>query len=299
MSSSADEKGSGSNNTSAVSSEGVKHPRAQEADKGKHDDLHYGVVVDTTQALWSFVNGDRIIIMGQVNPTTSANSTCVMYATYAFFVFLSVHWFPDEHIHTPMIIRWLSDCAKNWIGAKRTLLFETLCYALYVGSYLQAFFFFCLISILMVNPVQQISTLVLAGLPLPQVPFSALLGIFISIFWAIFNLGAAVGTTVSFGQNIHSVVCTSCLYLNPTFQPNPSRPSFGISAYSSIVPDGPQPHAKIHTQPSFKPSISSLPLRRTPHKVPISLSSSSPTIPPITQLILNPHHSASLYHHAQ
>lgn len=37
-------------------------------------------------------------------------------------------------------------------------------------------------------------------------------GIFISIFWAIFNLGAVVGATVSFGQNIHSTVCAAVYY---------------------------------------------------------------------------------------
>lgn len=31
-------------------------------------------------------------------------------------------------------------------------------------------------------------------------------GIFIGVFWAIFNLGAVVGASVSLGQNFHSKV---------------------------------------------------------------------------------------------
>lgn len=37
-------------------------------------------------------------------------------------------------------------------------------------------------------------------------PTEAQKGIFISIFWGIFNLGAVVGSSVSFGQNFHSTV---------------------------------------------------------------------------------------------
>jgi hypothetical protein len=61
---------------------------------------------------------------------------------------------------------------NNKIGAKRTLLFGTLGYALYVGSYLQVLFLFLPITILMPIPAQSISTLALAGLLLPRAPFS-------------------------------------------------------------------------------------------------------------------------------
>lgn len=36
-------------------------------------------------------------------------------------------------------------------------------------------------------------------------------GMFIGIFWAIFNLGGVVGASVSLGQNFHSTVSISCL----------------------------------------------------------------------------------------
>lgn len=32
-------------------------------------------------------------------------------------------------------------------------------------------------------------------------------GLFIGIFWSIFNLGGVVGAAVSLGQNFHSQVC--------------------------------------------------------------------------------------------
>lgn len=34
-------------------------------------------------------------------------------------------------------------------------------------------------------------------------------GLFIGIFWAIFNLGAVVGSSVSLGENFKSTVCSS------------------------------------------------------------------------------------------
>ena len=44
-------------------------------------------------------------------------------------------------------------------------------------------------------------------------PTEAQKGVFISIFWGIFNLGAVVGSSVSFGQNFHSMVRSHQLYL--------------------------------------------------------------------------------------
>ena len=37
-------------------------------------------------------------------------------------------------------------------------------------------------------------------------PTEAQKGVFIGIFWAIFNLGGVVGSAVAFGQNFHSTV---------------------------------------------------------------------------------------------
>lgn len=41
-------------------------------------------------------------------------------------------------------------------------------------------------------------------------------GIFVGIFWAIFNLGGVVGSSVALGQNIHSTVCD--LLLQPIYK---------------------------------------------------------------------------------
>jgi hypothetical protein len=49
---------------STESSKGIKHPRAQEADKTKHNDLGYGVIVNTPQTFGSFIHGNRVIIRG-------------------------------------------------------------------------------------------------------------------------------------------------------------------------------------------------------------------------------------------
>jgi sugar phosphate permease len=45
-------------------------------------------------------------------------------------------------------------------------------------------------------------------------PTEAQKGIFIGIFWAIFNLGGVVGSAVAFGQNFNSTVSFNC----PTIQ---------------------------------------------------------------------------------
>ena len=36
-------------------------------------------------------------------------------------------------------------------------------------------------------------------------------GIFVGVFWGIFNLGGVVGSSVAFGQNFHSTVCVHSL----------------------------------------------------------------------------------------
>ncbi|KAG0702226.1 hypothetical protein DFH29DRAFT_1046994 [Suillus ampliporus] len=59
---------------------------------------------------------------GQVDPTTSANANSALYATYAVSAFFA-------------------GTVNNKIGARLTLLFGTLGYALYVSSYLQVIFF--------------------------------------------------------------------------------------------------------------------------------------------------------------
>ncbi|KAG6380477.1 major facilitator superfamily domain-containing protein [Boletus reticuloceps] len=126
---------------------------------------------------------------GQVNATTSANSTCALYAAYAFFAFFS-------------------GTVNNMIGAKWTLFLGSFGYALYVGSYLAinihpnaGGFVIGAGSILGITAAFLWTA---QGSLMLSYPTEAQKGLFISIFWAIFNLGAVVGSTVSFGQNFHS-----------------------------------------------------------------------------------------------
>ncbi|KAG1730091.1 hypothetical protein EDB19DRAFT_1832168 [Suillus lakei] len=172
MSSSADEKGSGSNSHDNDSISVYERP------KGLRGVYYHPITQIVMLAFVCFLCPGMFNALtglgggGQVDPTTSANSTCAVYATYAFFAFFSGGLLTERRT------------VNNKIGAKRTLLFGTLGYALYVA--------------------QSISTLALAGAMMLSYCTEAQKGVFISIFWAIFNLGAVVGATVSFGQNIHS-----------------------------------------------------------------------------------------------
>ncbi|KAG9310065.1 major facilitator superfamily domain-containing protein [Chiua virens] len=131
---------------------------------------------------------------GQMNATTSANSTCALYATYAFFAFFS-------------------GTVNNKIGAKWTLFLGSFGYALYVGSYLainihpnSGDFVIGAGAILGVTAAFLWTA---QGALMLSYPTEAQKGVFISIFWAIFNLGAVVGASVSLGENFHSTVGSS------------------------------------------------------------------------------------------
>ncbi|KAH7922668.1 MFS general substrate transporter [Leucogyrophana mollusca] len=125
---------------------------------------------------------------GQINATTNSNSNSALYATFAVSAFFS-------------------GTVNNKIGPKRTLLLGTLGYALYVGSYLA------------INIHPGVGDFVIAsgavlgitagllwtaqGSMMLSYATEAQKGVFISIFWSIYNLGAVVGSAVSFGQNFH------------------------------------------------------------------------------------------------
>jgi len=49
-------------------------------------------------------------------------------------------------------------------------------------------------------------------------PVESQKGLFIGVFWAIFNLGAVVGAAVSLGQNFNSKVLLLSFYLYIIFQ---------------------------------------------------------------------------------
>lgn len=126
---------------------------------------------------------------GQVNSKDSANSNAGVYATFAFFGFFS-------------------GSVNNVIGARRTLMFGTWGYSLYIASFLAvnihpgagAF-------VVAVGPILGVCAAFLwtaQGSMMMSYPTEAQKGMFISIFWAIFNLGGVVGSAVAFGTNFHN-----------------------------------------------------------------------------------------------
>ncbi|CAA7267753.1 unnamed protein product [Cyclocybe aegerita] len=126
---------------------------------------------------------------GQVDSTTSANANSALYATFAVGAFFS-------------------GSINNKLGSRLTLLLGTTGYSLYIGGFLA----------MNIHPnagpfvISAGASLgICAGLLwtaqgslMLAYPTESQKGKFIGIFWAIFNLGAVVGASVSLGQNYHS-----------------------------------------------------------------------------------------------
>ncbi|KAG2135419.1 MFS general substrate transporter [Suillus clintonianus] len=126
---------------------------------------------------------------GQVNSTVQANASAILYATFAFFGLIS-------------------GSINNVLGPRRTLTLGTLGYSLYIASFL------------VINIHPDASAFVVAagailgvcaallwtaqGSLMMAYPTEAQKGMFISIFWAIFNLGGVLGSAVAFGTNFKS-----------------------------------------------------------------------------------------------
>ncbi|KAL4075189.1 major facilitator superfamily domain-containing protein [Scleroderma yunnanense] len=126
---------------------------------------------------------------GQVNSKDQANASSAVYATFAFFGFFS-------------------GTINNVLGPRLTLTLGTLGYPLYISSFL------------VVNIHPNAGAYVIAtgavlgicaallwtaqGSLMMAYPTESQKGLYIGIFWAIFNLGGVVGSAVAFGQNFHS-----------------------------------------------------------------------------------------------
>jgi MFS family permease len=129
---------------------------------------------------------------GQVDNTTSANANAALYSTFAAGAFFS-------------------GSINNKLGSRLTLLLGSTGYALYVGSYLA----------LNIHQNAHARAFVIAagailgvcagllwtaqGSLMLAYPTENQKGKYIGVFWAIFNLGAVVGASVSLGQNFHSM----------------------------------------------------------------------------------------------
>ncbi|KAF8202832.1 MFS general substrate transporter [Pholiota molesta] len=126
---------------------------------------------------------------GQVDPTTSANANVALYSTFAVGAFFS-------------------GTINNKLGSRLTLLLGTTGYSLYIGAFLA----------MNIHPHAGPFVIaagailgICAGL-LWTAQGSLMLayategqkGVFIGIFWGIFNLGAVVGAAVSLGENIQN-----------------------------------------------------------------------------------------------
>ncbi|KAF9476003.1 MFS general substrate transporter [Pholiota conissans] len=126
---------------------------------------------------------------GKFDATTGANANVALYSTFAVSAFFA-------------------GTINNKLGSRLTLLLGTTGYSLYIGSFLA--------SNIHANAGPFVITAgailgVCAGL-LWSAQGSLMLGyategqkgVFIGIFWGIFNLGAVVGAAVSLGENINN-----------------------------------------------------------------------------------------------
>ncbi|KAJ8464027.1 hypothetical protein ONZ45_g17382 [Pleurotus djamor] len=126
---------------------------------------------------------------GQVDSATSANSNAAHYAVFAFSAFFS-------------------GSINNRLGPRTTLFIGSLGYALYIGSFLtlnihsRAGGF-----VIAAGAIQGLCAGMLwaaQGSLMLSYPTESQKGLFIGIFWAIFNMGAVVGAVVSLSENFRS-----------------------------------------------------------------------------------------------
>ncbi|KAI1790501.1 MFS general substrate transporter [Ganoderma leucocontextum] len=158
---------------------------------------------------------------GMVEPSTSANANSTLYATFAVAAFFA-------------------GSINNVLGSRLTLLIGTTGYALYISSYLAdkihdksgPF-------VLAAGAYLGISAGLLwtaQGSLMLAYPTEDQKGMFIGIFWSIFNLGGVVGAAVSFGNNFDNttnsvttgtyigfIVLTGIGVLIPLLMANPAK----------------------------------------------------------------------------
>ncbi|EPQ53692.1 MFS general substrate transporter [Gloeophyllum trabeum ATCC 11539] len=155
-----------------------------------------GLVCFTCAGLYNAMTG--LGGAGQVDPRTSANANSALYAALAL---LSV----------------FAGSVMNMLGPRLTLFLGTTGYVLGLISYL----------VININPNAGWFVITAGGIEglcaallwtaqstlMMAYPTDSQRGRFISIFWAIYNLGGVVGATVSLGENIHLKVCTMLIGL--------------------------------------------------------------------------------------
>lgn len=129
---------------------------------------------------------------GQVYATTSPNAIATHYAFFAFFA---------GFVH-------------NVLGSRLCLFLGTCGYPLYIASYIATNIHPGAADFVVVaGAVSGVCASLIwtaEGSLMMAYPTEAQKGIFIGYFWAIFNLGAVVGSAVAFGTNFHSTVNHLC-----------------------------------------------------------------------------------------
>ncbi|KAG1855577.1 MFS general substrate transporter [Suillus subluteus] len=135
---------------------------------------------------------------GQVNAKDQANANASLSATFAFFGFFS-------------------GTVNNVIGPRRTLMLGTWGYSLYIAAFLAVNihagagdFVVASGAILGVCAAFLWSA---QGSLMMSYPTEAQKGMYIGIFWAIFNLGAVVGAAVAFALNFNNTVVGNGTYV--------------------------------------------------------------------------------------
>ncbi|EIM91984.1 MFS general substrate transporter [Stereum hirsutum FP-91666 SS1] len=126
---------------------------------------------------------------GQVDATTSANANVALYATFA-------------------ILAFFSGSINNVLGPRLSLFLGSLGYSLYIGSYLAMNIHpnagpFVIAAGAILGVCAGLLWTAQGSLMLAY-PTESQKGLFIAIFWSIFNLGGVVGAAVAFGDNFHS-----------------------------------------------------------------------------------------------
>ncbi|CAG7847247.1 UNC93-like protein C922.05c [Serendipita indica DSM 11827] len=146
-----------------------------------------GLVLFMTPGMFNALNG--LGAGGQVDSQTSANANSTLYATFAFTAFFA-------------------GSINNKLGSRLTLFIGSLGYSLYIASYLameihsNAGPFVITAGAILGICAGLIWTA--HGAIILSLPTESQKGLYISICWSLFNLGAVVGAAVALGQNINS-----------------------------------------------------------------------------------------------
>ncbi|KIJ45194.1 hypothetical protein M422DRAFT_46992 [Sphaerobolus stellatus SS14] len=139
--------------------------------------------------LFNTLNGLGLSGQNGKDGNVSANAQSAVYATFAFASFFA-------------------GSINNKIGSRLTLLLGSMGYSLYIGSYLALSFHpnaggFVIASGAILGVCAGLLWSAQGSLMLAY-PVESQKGMYIGLFWSVFNMGGVVGAAVSFGENFDS-----------------------------------------------------------------------------------------------